>query len=85
MQAGEGIIELPDGSTDIGALRGISHRSTANPMGNFMATNLDERYGGCPIYQSGEDDRIIYLADYRGFYIPFAFVEEIKQPERDVK
>lgn len=82
MQKGNEVIELPDGSVEIGYLRGISHRSTANPMGNFMATNIDEKYGGCPIYQSGDNESIIYLEDYNGFYIPFELSEYITQTER---
>lgn len=75
MQEGNAVIELPAGSVELGYLRGISHRSTGDPMGNFMATNLDEKYGGYPIYQSGDNDQIIYLEDYRGFYIPFELAE----------
>lgn len=82
MQKGNEVIELPDGSVEIGYLSGISHRSTANPMGNFMATNIDEKYGGCPIYQSGDNESIIYLEDYNGFYIPFELSEYITQTER---
>ena len=79
------IIELPEGSVELGYLRGISHRSTGEPMGDFMATNLDEKYGGCSIYQSGENEQIIYLEDYRGFYIPFELTELITQPEKEAE
>ncbi|MBQ8389826.1 MAG: zf-HC2 domain-containing protein [Oscillibacter sp.] len=79
------IMELPQGSVELGYLRGISHRSTGEPMGDFMATNLDEKYGGCSIYQSGENEQIIYLEDYRGFYIPFELTELITQPEKEAE
>ena len=82
MQKDNIIAELPAGSVELGYLRGISHRSTSNPMGNFMATNLDEKYGGCPIYQSGDNNQIIYLEDYSGFYIPFVLTKQITQPEQ---
>lgn len=81
-QKGNVVIELPDGSVELGYLRGISHRSTGDPMGNFMATNLDKKYGGSSIYQSGDNDQIIYLEDYSGFYIPFELTGFIAQPER---
>ena len=84
-QKGDSVTELPPGSVEIGYLRGISHRSTANPMGNLMATNLDGKYGGCPVYQSGGNEQIIYLEDYGGFYIPFELTERITQPESAAK
>ena len=67
-QKGDNSIELPDDSVELGYLEGITHRSTNSPSEDFTATNLDEKYAGCPIYQSGET---IYLEDYSGFYIPF--------------
>ena len=81
MQKGDEVTDLPAGSIEIGYLRGISHRTTGLPMGNFMGTNLNERYGGCPIWQSGENDRIIYLEDYGGFYIPFIFHMQAESSE----
>ena len=66
---------------ELGILRSITHRSVSNPTEDFTATNLDEKYAGCPIYQSGENNCIIYLEDYSGFYIPFELTEHRTQPE----
>ena len=77
------ITELPAGSAEIGYLRGISFCSIANPTEDFMATNLDGKYGGNPIYQSGDNAQIIYLEDYSGFYIPFELTEYITVPESE--
>ena len=82
-QTGDKITELLAGSIEIGYLRGISHRTTGDPIGNFMATNLDEKYGGCPVYQSEDNDQMIYLEDYKGFYISFALTEYVSQAEND--
>lgn len=67
-QTGDHVAELPDNSVELGYLKGITHRSTDHPSKNFTAANLDEKYAGCPIYQSGD---IIHLKDYDGFFIPF--------------
>lgn len=67
-QKGNNTTVLPDDSVELGYLKGITHRDTDSPSEDFTATNLDEKYAGCPIYQSGET---IYLEDYSGFYIPF--------------
>lgn len=75
------IVDLPDGSVEIGYLRGISRRSTADPMGNFMATNLDQTYGGCSIYQSRADEQTIYLQDHSGFYLVFMLSGQVPQAE----
>ena len=80
-QTDDAVTELPAGSVEIGYLRGISHRSRGYPIGNFMATNLDETYGGCPIYQIEDSDKMIYLKDYSRSYIPFVFTEYMAQPE----
>ncbi len=77
-QKGENITELPSGSTELGYLRSISHRSASGPSADFTATNLDAKYAGCPIYQS-EDSQTVYLKDYSGFYIPFELTEYIAQ------
>ena len=79
-QKGENITSLPANSTELGYLRSITHNSTSNPNMDFTATNLDEKYAGCPIYQS-EDGQTIYLEDYSGFYIPFELTEYIAQQE----
>ena len=80
-QTNDVVVDLPAGSVEIGYLRGISHRSTADPMGNFMGTNLDNKYGGCPIYQSGGDEEIIYLEDCGGFYLTFRLTDQLPQEE----
>lgn len=82
-QSGKNITTLPVGSTELGMLNSITHRTTSNPTEDFTATNLDEKYAGCIIYQSGDSNSIIYLEDYSGFYIPFELTEYITQPERD--
>ena len=71
-QHGENITQLPADSVKLGTLTTISHRTTESPNTNFKGTNLDAKYAGCPIYQSGE---IIYLEDFSGFYIPFELGE----------
>jgi len=75
MQSNGEIFDLPEGSTEIGYVRGISHRSTADPMGDFMATNIDEKYGGSPVYRSGENEETIFLEDYSGYFIPFIKID----------
>ena len=75
------IVDLPDGSVEIGYLRGISRRSTADPMGNFMATNLDQTYVGCPVYQSRADEQTIYLQDHSGFYLVFTLSSQASRTE----
>jgi len=78
-QTGVVVAELPKGSIKLGYLQAISLRTTANPMGNFMATNLERKYGGCSIYQSSADEQIIYLEDNSGFFIPFEWTEPLTQ------
>ena len=80
IQKGENITSLPANNMKLGHLRSITHNSTSDPSINFTATNLDEKYAGCPIYQS-EDYQTIYLEDYSGFYIPFKLIENIAQQE----
>ena len=81
-QKGENITALPADSIELGYLRSITHKSTSDPSVDFTATNLDEKYAGCPIYQS-EDEEVIYLYDYGGFYIPFVLTEYITQAENE--
>ena len=80
IQKGENITSLPANNMKLGHLRSITHNSTSDPSINFTATNLDEKYAGCPIYQS-EDYQTIYLEDYSGFCIPFKLIENIAQQE----
>lgn len=65
------ISTLPDGCQEIGYLAGIAFWSTASPTADFMGTNLDGKYGGCPIYQDPDNTSVIYLEDFSGFYLPF--------------
>lgn len=81
-QKGENITELPADSIELGYLRSITHKSTSDPSVDFTAINLDEKYAGCMIYQ-GEDEEVIYLKDYGGFYIPFVLTEYIAQVENE--
>jgi len=84
-QTDEVVAGLPAGSSRLGYLRGISLRSTGDPAGNFMATNLDKKYGGCAIFQSGENDQIIYLQDTVGVYIPFELTKTIMPSENSAE
>ena len=79
-QSGENITELPADHAELGYLRSISHRSTSEPSVDFTAINLDAKYAGCPIFQS-ENEEVIYLYDYGGFYIPFVLTGYITQAE----
>ena len=81
-QKGENITELPDGSTESGYIRSISHMSASDPNEDFTSVNLDEKYAGCMIYQS-EDGKVIYLYDYSGFYIPFVFTKYVAQAKNE--
>lgn len=73
--------ELPDGCEELGYLRSILHRHIGSPTVDFSGTNLDEKYGGCWLYQDPENEMVIYLEDYGGYYIPFVLKEYIVQPE----
>lgn len=75
-QSGASVEILPENSEQVGTLIGIAHRTSDDPEKEFHATNLDEKYAGCPVYQSGADKGTIYLYDYEGFYIPFVVVVE---------
>ena len=65
------ISTLPAGCEEVGYLAGIAFWSTASPTADFMGTNLDGKYGGCPIYQDPDNTSVIYLEDFSGFYLPF--------------
>ncbi len=71
VQKGRNIPVLAEDCVEIGYLRRISYWNTGDPTEDLMGTNLDGKYGGCPIYQSGDNDQVIYLQDYSGYYIPF--------------
>jgi len=62
---------LPEGSYELGFLARILHRTKGHPPDDFSAVNLDAKYAGNMLYQSGEEADVIYLEDLRGFYIPF--------------
>ena len=71
VQSGNNIRELPDGSLEIGTLKNVLHHTNEHPTEHLSSTNLNEKYAGCPIYQSGAQKNVIYLEDFAGFYIPF--------------
>lgn len=80
-QVGNNTTTLPGGSTELGELERVIHRTTHNPTEDFSATNIDPKYAGCMIYQSGDNSLVIYLKDYGGFYIPFELTERVAQLE----
>lgn len=69
---------LPEDCEEVGYLMGISFWSTANPTIDFMGTNLDGKYGGCPIYLDSSKE-ILYLEDFSGFFIPFRYTEDVRK------
>lgn len=71
VQSGDNIRELPDGSSEIGTLKSVLHHTNGHPTEHLSSANLNEKYAGCPIYQSGAQRNVIYLEDFAGFYIPF--------------
>ena len=71
VQSGDNISELPDGSSEIGTLKNVLHHTNEHPTEHLSSANLNKKYAGCPIYQSGLQKNIIYLEDFAGFYIPF--------------
>ena len=73
VQSGGNISELPDGSLEIGTLKSILHHTNEHPTEHLSSANLNEKYAGCPIYQSGSQKNVIYLEDFAGFYIPFVY------------
>ena len=75
------VSELPEDRVELGYLRSILQRNIGSPTVDFSATNLDEKYGGCALYQDPENKMVIYLEDYGGFYIPFVLKEYIVQPQ----
>lgn len=62
---------LPEQCEKVGYIMGIAHWCTTSPTTDFMATNLDGKYGGCPFYQDPENTTVIYLEDFSGSFIPF--------------
>ncbi len=71
VQKGRNVALLSEDCVEIGYLRRISYWNTADPTEDLMGTNLDGKYGGCPIYQSRDNDQVIYLQEDSGYYIPF--------------
>ncbi len=78
VQSGGNISELPDGSLEIGTLKSILHHTNEHPTEHLSSANLNEKYAGCPIYQSGLQKNVIYLEDFAGFYIPFVCSDGIE-------
>ncbi len=76
VRQGEPVASLPAGSYALGTLDSIRHRTREHPDRDFSGVNLDEKYAGSPIYQSGAAENVIYLEDFSGFYIPFQTEEE---------
>ena len=74
VQEGTNRNELPENSIEIGILKSVLHRTKDHPTEHLTGVNLDEKYPGCPIYQSGAEFDVIYLEDFGGFYIPFRAV-----------
>lgn len=68
---GKTVSNLPEGSTELGTLEGVRHRTKEHPTEDFCATNLHKKYSGNMIYQSGTDMNIILLEDHNGFYLRF--------------
>ena len=71
MQEDVSVTTLPEGSKEIGMLEGVYHRTSELPDKDFYAANIDEKYAGCPLYQSSAEFDVIYLEDFGGYYIPF--------------
>lgn len=78
VQSGDNISELPDGSLEIGTLKSVLHHTNEHPTEHLSSANLNEKYAGCPVYQSGTQKDVIYLEDFAGFYIPFVCNNGIK-------
>ena len=68
---GEAVEALPDGSYELGVLKSVRHHTAAHPEEDFRGTNLDEKYAGNRLYQSGASADVIYLEDLSGCYLPF--------------
>lgn len=68
---GEAVEVLPDGSYELGMLKRVRHHTAAHPEENFCGTNLDEKYAGNRLYQSGASADVIFLEDLSGCYLPF--------------
>jgi len=75
---GDTLTELPKGSRELGVIRSVLHRSSEYPVEDLQAVNIDPKYAGCPVYRSSADHGLIYLYDYSGVYLPFAFTEDIR-------
>lgn len=65
------VAALPDGSYELGILVGILHDTQSHPEKDFSGVNLDEKYAGNPLYQSGTEEDTIYLEDFGGYFLPF--------------
>lgn len=76
----ETVSDIPAGSVELGYIKSILHRNIGSPTVDFSGSNLDEKYGGCLLYQDPENEMLIYLEDCGGFYIPFVLKEYLVQP-----
>ena len=77
----ETVSTIPEDSVELGYLKSILHRNIGSPTADFSGANIDEKYGGCGLYQDPENEMVIYLEDCGGYYIPFVWKEYIVQPE----
>ena len=71
LRQGEAVEALPQGSYEVGRLNSILHHTNAHPQEDFSGTNLEEKYAGNLLYQSGTEADVIYLEDLAGYYLPF--------------
>ena len=69
---------LPENSKEIGYIMGIASWCTSSPTVDYMATNIDGKYGGCSLYQNSENTDIIYLQDSSGFFLLFKHTGSVK-------
>lgn len=70
---------LPEKCEKIGHIMGIASWCTTSPTVDFMATNIDGKYGGCSLYQNPENADIIYLQDSSGYFLLFKHTGSVKE------
>ena len=70
---------LPENSGEIGYIMGIASWCTTSPTIDFMATNMDGKYGGCILYQDPDNLDIIYLQDSGGCFLLFKHTGPVKE------
>ena len=69
-------------SEPIGDLRSILHDTTEHPALDFQATNLDESYAGCSVYQEGEN---LYLIKFDGTALAFRLKTLLEFPAKELR